>query len=417
MNLADPLSEPVDRVSGGWIALIAVANLGLFMAYFGPLAVLIPDQVQAASGAGGKVVAFGLVTGVGAVVAVIASPVAGALSDRTASRFGRRRPWTVGGAVVGAIALVLLARQHTVVGIAGCWCLVQAGLSAMQAGIAACVPDRVPVRQRGAVSGWIGIPQTVGVIIAVLLVTKVAPGPGGYDLLAALVVTLALPFVVGTPDARLARSDRSGSGRPGFGGSWPSPVRHPDFGWAWLTRFLMVLGNAMAVLYLLYFLRGHADLMRHIPGHRAEDGLAILLAIYTVLVMATTVAGGVVSDRSGRRRRSVALAGVVMAVPAILLGLWPVWPVLLASAAILGAGFGVYLSVDQALVTQVLPSASGRARDLGVISVASSAAQALAPAFAAPLVTYLGGFSTLYFCVAGVVLLGSASVWQVRSVP
>ncbi len=417
MSLADSLSEPVDGVSGGWIAMISVANLGLFMAYFGPLAVLLPDQVQAASGAGGKVVAFGLVTGVGAAVAVIASPVAGALSDRTASRFGRRRPWIVGGALVSAIALVLLARQHTVAGIAGWWCLAQAGLSAMQAGIAACVPDRVPVRQRGAVSGWIGIPQAVSGIIAVLLITKVAPGPAGYDLLAALVVALALPFVLGTPDARLARSDQARRDRPGFWASWPGPVRHPDFGWAWLTRFLMVLGNAMAVVYLLYFLRGHADLIRHIPGHRAEDGLVILLAIYTVVVMVTTVAGGVVSDRSGRRRRSVALAGVVMAVPAVMLGLWPAWPVLLASAAILGAGFGVYLSVDQALVTQVLPSASGRAKDLGVISVASSAAQALAPALAAPLVTHLGGYSTLYFCVAGIVLLGSASIWQVRSVP
>jgi hypothetical protein len=51
------------------------------------------------------------------------------------------------------------------------------------------------------------------------------------------------------------------------------------------------------------------------------------------------------------------------------------------------------------------------------ISVASSAAQAVAPAIAALVVTYLGGFRTLYLCVAAVVLLGSASVGQIRSVP
>jgi hypothetical protein len=51
------------------------------------------------------------------------------------------------------------------------------------------------------------------------------------------------------------------------------------------------------------------------------------------------------------------------------------------------------------------------------ISVASSAAQAVARAIAAPVVTYLGGFRTLYLCVAAVVLLGSASVGQIRSVP
>jgi MFS family permease len=90
---------------------------------------------------------------------------------------------------------------------------------------------------------------------------------------------------------------------------------------------------------------------------------------------------------------------------------------MLASAAILGTGFGVYLSVDQALVTQVLPSAAERAGSLGIISIASSAGQAVAPAISAPVVTYLGGFTTLYLCVAAVVLVGSATVWRIRSVP
>jgi MFS family permease len=106
-----------------------------------------------------------------------------------------------------------------------------------------------------------------------------------------------------------------------------------------------------------------------------------------------------------------------MAVPAIILAFWPTWPATLTAAVILGVGFGIYLSVDQALITQVLPAATGRAKDLGMISVASSAGQALAPAVAAPLVTYLGGYSTLYLFDAGIVLLGSLTIWQVRSVP
>ena len=87
-----------------------------------------------------------------------------------------------------------------------------------------------------------------------------------------------------------------------------------------------------------------------------------------------------------------------------------------AAAVILGLGFGVYLAVDQALITQVLPTATGRAKDLGVISVASSGAQVLAPAIAAPLVTYLGGYPALYLSVAVIVILGSVCVSRVRSV-
>ena len=86
-------------------------------------------------------------------------------------------------------------------------------------------------------------------------------------------------------------------------------------------------------------------------------------------------------------------------------------------AGLAGLGFGVYLSVDAALVTQVLPSAAGRAKDLGLINIANSGPQVLAPAIAAPLVTQLGGYRSLYLTVAVVVVTGSVLVRQIRSVP
>jgi MFS family permease len=407
---------PTAPVSGRWTAAISLANLGLFMAYFGPLSVLLPDQVQEISSAH-KVVAFGVVSGLGALVAVIANPLAGALSDRTVSRFGRRRPWIAAGAAGSALALVFLGGQHSVAGLILGWCLAQAGLNVMQAGIAAAVPDRVPVSQRGAVSGWLGVPQCVGVVAAAFLVTDVAAGSAGYLVLAVLTVILALPFVLGTREAPADRDWRPSfephaflrSLLPGFGAA-------PDFGWAWLSRFLIVLGNSAAVLYLLYFLRDRVRYSSLFPGQTAEDGLVILLLVYTTVVVLVAVVSGRLSDRSGRRRRPVALSGAVMAVPAVLLALWPSWPVILLGAALLGLGFGIYLSVDQALITQVLPAADGHGRDMGVMSVASSAGQALAPAIAAPTVTYLGGYRTLYLCVAGIVLLGSAAVSRVSSV-
>lgn len=413
--LLDPLTEPVSRVSGGWVAAIALANLGMFMAYVGPLGVLLPDQVQAIAGAH-RVVDFSWVSGLGAVVAIVVNPLAGALSDRTVSRFGRRRPWTLGGAVATAAALCLVGRLHSVPEIAASWCLAQVGVNAMQAGLAASVPDRVPVAQRGTVSGWIGVAQTVSVVAAAALVTSVS-NYSGYLLLAAGVVVLALPFVLATADPPLPKAAQSDFALRAFARSWRQAGSWShDFRWAWVTRFLLVLGNAMAVVYLLYFVRRLRFSVLY-PGHTAEQGLVVLLLAYTVAVLATTVVAGRRSDRSGRRRRAVALAGVVMAVAALLVAASPTWPVLLASAPVLGAGFGIYLSIDQALITQVLPSAADRARSLGVISVASSAGQAVAPAIAAPTVTYLGGFAILYLCVAVVVLLGSASVCRIRSVP
>jgi len=413
-----PVTEPSRRVGKRWIALITLANLGLYLGYFAPLGVLLPNQVQAIAGPSGKVAAFGWVVGAGAAVAMISNPVAGALSDRTTGRFGRRHPWTVGGALAGAAALVLLAGQHTIAGVIIGWCLAQAGLNAMQASIAAGLPDQVPVSQRGAVSAWIGIPQTVGVVLAVALVTVAVTGNGGYVLIAMLVLACALPFALATPDPPLPREARPPFTWPGFARSfWLSPRRHSDFAWAWLARFAINLGNAMALLYLLYFLRDRIHYGRLFPGQNAEDGLLILVLIYTAVLVPTAVAAGAISDRSGRRKLLVAVSGLVMAVPAVMLALWPSWPVTIAAAAILGLGFGVYLSVNQALVTQVLPSASARAKDLGIINIASSAPQVLAPAIAAPLVSRLGGYPTLYLSVAVITVLGSVFVLRVRSVP
>ena len=410
--------EPVERVGRRWIALIALANLGLYLGYLGPISVLLPNQVQAIAGPAHKVAVLGLVTAIGAAVAMIANPVAGALSDRTVSRFGRRRPWIACGAVAGAAALVLLSGQHALAGVIVGWCLVQAGLNAMQASLSAAVPDQVPVGQRGAVSGWIGLPQSVGVLLAVVLVTDVVTGNAGYVLLAVCVLACALPFAIATPDLPAPRAARPPWDWRAFARSfWLSPRRYPDFAWAWLTRFAVNLGNAMTLLYLLYFLRDRLHYSRLFPGHKAEDGLVVLILLYLAGVVLTAVAGGILSDRTGRRKLPVTVAGLVMAVAATLLALWPSWPAATAAAAIMGLGYGVYLSVDAALVTQVLPEAAGRAKDLGIINIANSGPQVLAPAIAAPLVSELGGYPSLYLSVAVITVLGSLFVQRIHSVP
>ena len=125
-----------------------------------------------------------------------------------------------------------------------------------------------------------------------------------------------------------------------------------------------------------------------------------------------------ISDRTGRRKLPViGLRAGHGGCAAVMLALWPIVAGAIAAAAILGLGFGVYLSVDQALVTQVLPSAAGRAKDLGIINIANSGPQVLAPAIAAPLVSQLGGYPSLYLTVAVVVVTGSVLVKRIRSVP
>lgn len=410
------LAEPVRRVGAGWTALVAVTSLGLWMGYFGPLQVLLPNQSQALDPSG-KTTFLGIATAAGALVAVVVNPLAGAVSDRTTSRFGRRRPWVLAGALVGALGLYSLAGATSLTGVVLGWCLAQAGLNTLQAALTAVVPDQVPVSQRATVSGWLGIPQAVGVVLGVVVVTVLVAGTApGYHATALLVAVLAVPVVLLLPDARLAPADRPAFSWAAFARRfWVSPRAHPDFAWAFGTRFLVQLGNALGTLYLLFYLR---DEVRYgdVVGGPAEDGLLVVILVYTAAAVVSGVVGGVISDRSGRRKRPVVVSGLVTAAPAVTLALWPTWPVVLGSAVVLGLGFGAYLSVDQALVTQVLPDAADRGRHLGVINIANSAPQVLGPALAAPLVA-LGGYPALYLATAVVTVLGSVFVTRIRSVP
>ena len=135
-------------------------------------------------GHGHKEIWLGLVTGVGAVVAVIVNPLAGALSDRTRPRllgraYGRRHVWTLGGALLSApLAARALGRAQPARGHRSAGRVAQVGLNVMLATLTAAVPDRVPVSQRGLVSGWIGMPQALGLVMGAILVTAVVTTPG-----------------------------------------------------------------------------------------------------------------------------------------------------------------------------------------------------------------------------------------------
>ncbi|MFD7425690.1 MFS transporter [Streptomyces sp. NPDC059818] len=404
-------AEPTVPVRAGWTANLSLATLAVFMAFMTPIQILLPLQLEHIDPQD-KNDALSLVTGLGALVAVLANPLAGAWSDRTTSRFGRRRPWILGGALAGAAGLSFTATQHTVAGVAVGWCLAQAGLNAMLAGVTTPIADRVPLVQRAQVSGWTGLMQSFGLVLGALITTLLVTGVlSGYVTLAVLTVALALPFTLRHSEPPLPRALRPAFDARTFTRSlWVSPRRHPDFGWAWLTRFLINLGNALGTLYLFYFL---ADAVHYgDPG----TGVLILTVIYTLCAALTAIPAGALSDRIGRRKVFVVLCSLVMAAAAVLLSLLHTWPSAIIAAAVLGAGYGIYLAVDQALVTQVLPEATDRAKDLGVINIANSGPQVLAPALAAPIITHLGGYTGLYTTAALVILIGGLLVNRIRSV-
>ena len=234
------------------------------------------------------------------------------------------------------------------------------------AGLTATIADQVPVDQRGAVSAAVYGPQALGIVVGLGLVTALGGGTGaGY---------VALTVVLRGDGAALAAA---GAGGDALGGRAPAfrvrraagdldgrPLRHPDYAWAFAGRLLVSLGNALGTTYLLYFLT---------DGLRVADpegSLLVLTLVYLVATVAATWGGGVLSDRTGRRRIFVGVAALLQAAACAVLVVAPSWPSALVAGVLLGAGYGAYTSVDQALVTQVLPDARAVAGELGVMNVA-----------------------------------------------
>jgi MFS family permease len=417
------LAEPTQHVKIRWIVTLTLASLGMWMANQTPSQVLLALQLQDITPRH-KIVALGVVTAINAVSSALATPVVGALSDRTArgrrlGRFsGRRHRWTLVMVLLAGICLGLLAKAGTVVAVALLWFLFGAFQNGQYATLSAALPDHVPVRQRATVSGWVGMPIALGLVLGTVLVVDVLNQDllTGYIALAVLMVVLALPFVLFTPDYPLAPEHREPfSWRRVASSYWINPREYPDFGWAWLTRFLSTLAIAMGTLYLLYFLRDKVHYAQSHPGQDAADGLLILIVIYTAGVVVTAIVGGIISDRRGRRKVLVTVSGLLMAVAALFLTFWETWPSALIAAVLFGIGFGAYIAVDQALITQVLPKAHNRAKDLGIINIAIVCPYAIGPAIAAPLVS-LAGYPALFGATAVVAVAGATGVWKIKSV-
>jgi MFS family permease len=411
-----PFSEPTRKVQGPWIALFATAWLGIWMAQLTPVQLLLPQQIDTLLSPKDwtqSVVAFGIISGIAGACALIAFPLTGALSDRTTSRWGRRRPWILVGTVVFALSLVLLGLQTTMVGIGIFWSLAIIGFCIVSAAITATISDQVPVNQRGFVSGWVSAPQAVGTVLGILLVVMLAlTSLVGYIVVAIAVVVLVLPFLLYTSDEVLPKVLRApftlGNLIKGF---WVNPIAHPDFGWTLLGRVLVNLGNALGTTLLLYFLMYGLNL-----GAAAEDDLLILTIVYLVFFIIAALGFGRLSDRIGQRKIFVYLAAYLQAVAALLIAFVPDLTIAGIGAGLLGLGYGCFMAVDQALATQVLPSTYSRGKDLGIMNIATAVPQAVAPLLGAFIVASLGGFFGLFVASAVIAALGGLAMIPIKSV-
>jgi MFS family permease len=372
-----PDQKPLSRTT---IILLIIATIGAGIATIVPMAFTLAlklDQI-----APGREELLGFILGANAVSSLLTSPLTGILSDRTRTRWGRRRPYTVAGIALGIAATPVLIFAEDPVTLAVGWILVSFGFGTAMGSIGNFQADRLPPSQRGKVSGLAGLAMQVAPVFGILLAGMVSQDIAWVFLLPALVgVALMLVFVVFVHEAdsrgltfaeplsfsRVVRSY-------GF-----SPRSAPDFAWNWLGRFVFFFGLSLTTSFSTFFYAQRLG----VPVSEVVSVLAITASMSIVSAVIGSVGAGWLSDKTGRRRPFIVLA-VLLAGTGFSLSAFA-WdlPMLLCGAFISSLGIAMFFAVNQAMTLDILPDRDAEAgRYMAITSISQRVPTALAPLLA-----------------------------------
>ncbi|KXF56455.1 MFS transporter [Rhodococcus sp. SC4] len=399
------------------LALLLPATTSLFALALSIQQVLIPTQVEALDPAN-KVTNLAILTSCAAIAALVALPIGGALSDATRGRFGRRTPWLVGMGLLSAVVVATMGTIGNLVLLASVYTLLWFTANIYQAALVAILPDRVPLKKRGVASSVISLGFPLGILIGVNFAANVSQG-AAYVGVGIFLVVATLALVLGSPEGPFVRADRVTAARTKFSpasvGRFFNAFSSRSFTLAFFSRALLFLSYFVVSGYLLYTLQDHIGVEK-LPRSSATAAISIVTTIQTLTWIVVASFAGWLADRLDRRKLFVAISSIGMGCSMIIPVLSPSWNGMLVYAVLSGGFFGCYMAVDLALMSLVLPNKDSEGRDLGILTIATGAPQLLSSVIASALITFAGGYTTLFAFGAVVAIIAGLCVLPIRTV-
>lgn len=407
---------PQKPVSAYFMFAYWFAQTAAWIGILAPVVITLAVRVGQVATPEEKAAQLGIILGIGAFGALLAAPVWGAISDRTTAAIGRRKLWMIAGGLMLLVGLLTMAFAPNVLVLGIGWFICQVGSNANQAALNAVLPDVVPDRQRGRMSGLLGLSLTVSILIAAFVSQFTTANPVLMFVVPWLFIPLSFalffPVFKDTPadPAKLPKLSLAHFRRT----FWVNPVEHPDFAWAFGSRFFLFLGTAFLGSYQVYFL---VDRLGFGLGEVA--GVIFLTTILTSAVtVVVSLLGGWLSDRFNRRKLFVWAAALIAGAGLLTIGLSSTFEQFLVGAAVTSLGSGLYYAVDLALVAKVLPNPNDAAKDMGVFQIANSLPQSLAPAIA-PLFLGIGAvaggnYFAVFIAAAAFAVIGAFLIVPVK---
>jgi MFS family permease len=312
--------------------------------------------------------ALGIMELLAMVIAVLTMPIAGSISDYTTTRYGRRKPFVLVGAVLTLVALGGVALAGTYLVLVVFFALLQFTSNLARGPFAGLVPDLVPERQVGLASGLMGLMLTFGLAAGFLVLWT---GLATQDFTAQML--LIGGFVALTGIGTFLWVPNGPAGKPRDGRGW-SMIARETFGADILRErsYVFLLGSRFLILMATgFFFNFSLEYLEEVLDIRGEERIALgpldlsdkefwVLAALAVSIIATaigTLPGARISDQVGRKP-VIYVSTVFGAIGIAIIALAQEPSIILAGVAFVGLGGGIFLSVDWALLTDIVPKAS-----------------------------------------------------------
>ncbi|RSX58726.1 transporter [Bifidobacterium samirii] len=377
--------------------------------------VLLPARFDTLGIGQGETI-LGTMNSVGIIFALISNVIFGALSDSSRSRFGKRTPWIIVGGPIAGIGFYLTSVSPTLVTIVASWSLLQIGLNCMIAPCVAILSDRIPGKYRGSMSAFYGAGQIVGQSLGTIIGSQFIDAPT-----TGFMIGTVCWFLCGVGTVMLIPRELPAAGdgerrkfdiRQAFMQFRPPTKGAADFYKALVGRLMLIFGYNMIVGYQLYVC------MRYIGQDKnAASATVSAMAVITMVVsLVVSLASGPISDRIGMRKLPVFVSSAIIAVGIAVPWLWPTKGAMLVYAALMGLGYGIYMAVDQALNVDVLPNPDEAGKDLGILNLANTLGQVIAPIVVSSIVVATGGYFLVFPIAIAAVMAGAVVILFIRKV-
>lgn len=339
------------------------------------LFILLPLQVREFAATGAANAAWGNVVAIGAVEAMFGPAIFGWISDRSRSRFGRRKPFIAIGAGLTALSLFVLGNATSLTWLIVAYLCLQLSDDIATGPYASIVPDYVPQQHRGKASGLVGMLQLVAQIVAAAVgfvlsgnLIAVYMAIAIVNIICAIIVLFSIhesPVTQVPSSARFQLSD------------WLAPWKSKDFCRVWAGRFLVALGFYILTNYAINYMKDTVKVFTIGPFLRISDPAQAAI----IVVLGMSLAGAIISPLAGKwvdvygRRKVITWSGWVMFTTLIPFALLPIYSAVVFIGLVFGAAYGVYIAASVAIAADVLPNAGDSAKDMGIWQASVSTPQ------------------------------------------